>query len=126
MALINKLENVANIIYDGETIVSNTVETLLALNPLVVKAVDLLTAKIGDLLTYTVTITNPNLTSINNVLFNDVLPEGCTYVPNSFRVDGVSVTPIISANDIEYTFAQLTTLQVAIVTFQVEVIGGDI
>lgn len=54
MAIINKLENISSISYGGNTISSNAVSTVLLLPPTILKAVDKLTASIGDTLTYTI------------------------------------------------------------------------
>lgn len=46
------------------------------------KTVDKVFADIGEVLTYTVTINNPNSFAVNNVVMTDVLPAGTTYVDN--------------------------------------------
>lgn len=46
------------------------------------KTVDKVNADIGDVLTYTVTVNNPNSFTINNVLVTDSTPVGTTYVGN--------------------------------------------
>lgn len=46
------------------------------------KTVDKENADIGDVLTYTVTVNNPNNFPINNVLVTDATPVGTTYVGN--------------------------------------------
>ena len=51
MALINKLDNTASVTYGGNPINSNAVSTVLLLAPTLLKAVDKLTASIGDTLT---------------------------------------------------------------------------
>lgn len=54
MALINKLDNTASVTYNGNSINSNTVTTPLLLAPTILKAVDKLTASVGDTLTFTI------------------------------------------------------------------------
>lgn len=125
MALINKVDNQASIIYDGNTINSNTVSTLLLLAPTILKAVDKLTANIDEILTYTVTITNISLSPVNNLPFSDVIPDGSTYEVDSFKVNGSTVTPTITDNTITYTIPSISALGVATIQFQVKVVGGS-
>lgn len=40
MAVINKLENTASVVYNGSTILSDPVSTVLLLPPVVIKSVD--------------------------------------------------------------------------------------
>lgn len=124
MAVINKLENVSSISYGGNTINSNAVSTLLLLAPTIVKAVDKLTAGIGDTLTYTVTITNLGLSAITNLPFTDNLPAGSSFVAGSFTSNGAAVTPTISANTLTYTIPSIPALGTEILQFQVNVTGG--
>lgn len=125
MAIINSIENSASISYGGSTINSNTVTTILLLPPLIVKAVDKLLASIGEDLTYTITITNVGLSSITNLPFSDVIPEGSEYVTGSFTVNGTSATPTITGSTLSYTIPTVGILGTATITFQVEVVGGE-
>ncbi|MGL6104787.1 DUF7507 domain-containing protein, partial [Romboutsia sp.] len=43
--------------------------------------------KVGDILTYTVGLTNTGNTAADNVVFTDTIPSGTTFVPNSVFVD---------------------------------------
>lgn len=126
MAIINKLENISSITYGGNTIKSNAVETLLLLAPTVVKAVDKLTAGIGDTLTYTVTITNIGLSAITNLPFTDILPTGCTFVNGSFTDNGSAATPTLTSNTLTYTIPKISALGTEILQFQVKVVGGTV
>ena len=126
MALINKLENISSITYGGTTINSNPVDTLLLLAPTITKAVDKLTASIGDILTYTVTITNISLSAVNNLPFTDAIPAGASFVNNSFTVNGAAVTPTLTSNTLNYTIPSIPALGAAILQFQVKVEGGAI
>lgn len=54
----------------------------------VVKTADVSDAKPGDVVTYTLEITNPTLDPVDYTL-NDVLPAGVTYVPDSVTGGGV-------------------------------------
>ena len=121
MAIINRLDNTANIVYDGVTVNSNTVSTLLLLPPTIIKAVDKLSAKIGDTLTYTVTVSNISLSALNNLPFTDTLPEGCSYVVDSFTVNGSKVSPTVSGNSIKYTIPSVPVAGSAVIIFPVSV-----
>ncbi|WP_040329924.1 DUF7507 domain-containing protein, partial [Clostridium ihumii] len=70
----------------GVTGNSNTVETAVG-DILVNKLVDKAFADLGDTITYTVTVNNPGVASISNVLFTDALPSGTSYVNGSLTVD---------------------------------------
>lgn len=126
MALINKLDNSASITYDGNTIDSNSVSTLLLLPPAVVKVVDKVIASIGETLTYTVTVTNVALGPLTDIPFTDTIPNGATYVSDSFKVNGAAVTPILTGNTLTYTIPNIAALGIASIQFQVEVVGGTI
>ena len=128
MALINKLDNTASVTYGGNPINSNSVSTILLLAPTVLKAVDKLTASIGDTLTYTVTITNTSLNALTNLPFTDTLPAGSTYVTGSFTVNGAAATPTLTNNTLTYTIPNIpsaATLGAAVLQFQVKVVGGS-
>lgn len=126
MAVINKLENIASITYGGATINSNPVDTLLLLAPTIVKAVDKLTASVGDTLTYTVTITNVSLSAVSNLPFTDVLPAGTVFVSGSFTANGAAVTPMLTANTLTYTIPSIAALGTAVLQFQVKIEGGTV
>lgn len=126
MALINKLDNAASVLFDGVPVVSNTVETLLSLPPTILKAVDKLTASINDVLTYTVTITNVSALTISNLPFTDILPEGVTYQQDSFTVNGAAATPTVTGNTLDYTIPSVGFLVPTTVQFKALVVGGNI
>lgn len=125
MALINKIDNTANITYGGNTITSNNVETLLLLAPTITKAVDKLTANIGDTLTYTVTVSNLSLSAYTNIPFSDTVAAGATYVASSFKVNGTAQTPTINGTTLSYTIPNIASLGTATIQFQVTVVGGS-
>lgn len=126
MALINQLNNTASVTYGGSTISSNTVSTILLLAPTILKAVDKLTANIGDTLTYTVTITNLGLSAITNLPFTDAVPAGSTFVAGSFTVNGTAATPTVTGSTLTYTIPSIAALGTAAVQFQVKVVGGSV
>lgn len=124
MAVINQINNQANIIFNGNPIVSEFVGTLLQLPPTIIKAVDKAVANINDILTYTITITNTSLVELANIVFNDNLAVGGQYVTNSFKVNTVAATPTLTNNLLSYTIPTIAVLTPTIITFQVKVIGG--
>lgn len=126
MALINKLDNTASITYNGSTINSNTVSTLLLVAPTLLKAVDKLTASIGETLTYTVTITNVGLSALTNLPFTDIIPAGSTYVTDSFKLNGSTASPVVTGGTLTYTIPTIAALGTAALQFQVTVVGGTI
>ncbi len=126
MSFINKIDNIANITFGGETIYSLPAETLLLLAPLIVKTVDKPIANLEDVLTYTITISNVSLSAITNLSFADPIPVGSTYVDGSFMVNGVTVTPVITADTLTYTIPSIAILGTCIIKFQVNVVGGTI
>lgn len=123
MSIIKRLDNTASIVYNCTTINSNTVTTLLLLPPTIFKTVDKLSANIGDTLTYTVTIKNISMSPISDLPFLDALPDGASYVTDSFAVNGSPTTPAISGNTLSYTIPSIPASGTAIVTFQVLVEG---
>lgn len=126
MALINQLNNTASVTYGGNTINSNTVSTILLLAPTILKAVDKLTANIGDTLTYTVTITNLGLSAITNLPFTDAVPAGGAFVAGSFTVNGTAATPTVTGSTLTYTIPSIAALGTATIQFQVKVVGGSV
>lgn len=126
MAVINRLDNTANVVYNGTTITSNTASTLLLLAPTVSKTVDKLSANIGDTLTYTVTVTNVSLSPVTNLPFTDALPQGSQYVSGSFAVNGTSATPTVTDNTLTYSIPSIPAAGASILTFQVRVTGGTV
>lgn len=125
MAQINRVENTASIVYNSQTINSNQIQTLLLLPPTIRKAVDKPTASIGQILTYTVTITNVAIGELTNIPFSDVLPQGTTYVKDSFKVNGTAATPTLEGNTLKYTIPQIGSLGIATLQFQVNIVGGE-
>ncbi|WP_341347039.1 hypothetical protein [Paenibacillus sp. FSL H3-0469] len=80
---------------DGRTLggssLTNTV-TLPVSNPnlAVVKTTATTATNIGDTISYSVTLTNNGIATVNNVVFTDALPAGTAFVPGSVLVDGVA------------------------------------
>ncbi len=63
-----------------------------AIKPLVLtKKADKTRAKLGDIIHYTLSITNDNATSIKNSQINDSLPTELSYITNSALLDGKTI-----------------------------------
>lgn len=125
MAIINNIENIASVTYDGQQINSLPVNTILLLPPLIVKAVDKPVASIGEVLTYTITITNVGLNAIPNLEFSDALSSGVEFVEDSFTLNGSPASETLTDNVITFTIPNIVALGVAVITFQVEIVGGE-
>lgn len=121
MAIITKLDNVASIIQDGVTTTSNTVSTIILLEPTIVKTVDKNFANRGEIVEYSITITNISLQDMTFLEFSDVLPEGCTYIADSFAIDGLPQTPTITGNTITHTIDAIGSESAITITFRVTV-----
>ncbi|MGL4850379.1 MAG: DUF7507 domain-containing protein [Clostridium sp.] len=78
-------------------------------------------AKIGDIVTYTITIPNEGNTAVNNVVLKDTIPVGTTFVANSATVSGVQ-----NSGNPEITGIQVGTINPnssVTVTFKVLVVS---
>ncbi|MGQ0514478.1 DUF11 domain-containing protein, partial [Bacillus sp. D-CC] len=53
------------------------------------KTVDVATGAVGDVLTYTVLISNVGIIPVTDVFFQDVIPEGTTFIEGSVTIGGV-------------------------------------
>lgn len=53
-----------------------------------IKTADKQIAIIGDKLTYSVLITNSGTVDATNVMFMDTIPNGATFIPNTFTING--------------------------------------
>lgn len=105
MAIINKLDNTASVTYGGNPINSNSVSTVLLLQPTLLK-------------------TNVSLNALTNLPFTDTIPTGATFVTGSFTVNGTAATPTVTNNTLTYTIPTIASLGTASVQFQVKVVGG--
>lgn len=84
-----------------------------------IKTVDKEYADIGDILTYTISVENPNNFVINNILVTDQTPLGTTLVPGSLIVAGSAYTGTDLNSGITLTSIPANTT--ATITWQVEV-----
>ena len=103
---VNRVTNCATIRMGCTTIKSNEVDTYLICDPVIVKAVDKEVAEVGDNLTYTITIDNPSLVPLTNVVFRDTLDDNLNYVYESFQVNGMGKMPVIEGQTLSYTLAK--------------------
>lgn len=86
----------------------------------VVKSSPAIDAVVGDVITYTVVITNNGITEVNNVIMVDPVPIGTIFVTGSVTVEGVprpSANPNSGIN--VGTIEEGTSVAV---TFQVQVV----
>ncbi|MGL5380749.1 DUF7619 domain-containing protein, partial [Clostridium sp.] len=69
---------------------TNTVTTLVNNADLnIVKSVNKAEAVVGELVTYTITVSNVGSTNANPVTLTDIVPNGTTFVPTSVIIDGI-------------------------------------
>jgi uncharacterized repeat protein (TIGR01451 family) len=85
---------------DGRTLtgtaLSNTVTIpVSAPNVVVVKSTTTTSTTLGDTISYTVSVNNSGIETVNNVQLSDMIPVGATFVAGSVSIDG---TPVPSAN----------------------------
>lgn len=127
---MDKIENTSSIEFEykinpagpslEDSINSNTNSVDLILGELsMVKNVDKAYATIGDILTYTIAITNVGNVLASNIVFKDIVGAGATFVSGSVTVDSVS-QPTYDPNT-GFNLGSLLILGSKTVTFQVEV-----
>ncbi|SHJ24364.1 conserved repeat domain-containing protein, partial [Bacillus sp. cl25] len=83
------------------------------------KAVDLAFATVGDTLTYTITLNQTGNVAVNDVIIQDIIPQGTTFIENSVIVNGETLPGVNPVSGIP-----IGTIIVgggAIVSFQVTV-----
>ncbi|HHP0993172.1 TPA: DUF7507 domain-containing protein, partial [Bacillus anthracis] len=88
------------------------------------KSVDLQTATLNDVLTYTVNVTNNGNVTANNVIFVDSIPAGTTFVANSVIVNGVARPGANPASSIN--LGSINASQTTVVRFQVRVTSNPL
>lgn len=85
----------------------------------VVKSVDKTFAVKGEILCYTVTITNTGNIVKNELVFKDRIPDGATFVANSVRIDGTYYS--VYHPEIGFALRSLAPGEVLTVAFDVQV-----
>lgn len=125
---VNPISNIARIDYTfiadptapivSRTITSNPAFTQISdANVLSLKAVNAQQATTGDILTYTITLENTGNIPATNLIFSDTIPEGTTFVENSFTLNG---TAILGANpNVGVTLPNLAANATHLIAFQV-------
>ena len=104
---------------------SNTVQTTVNQATISMqKSVDLQTATLNDVLTYTVNVTNNGNVTANNVIFVDSIPAGTTFVPNSVTVNGIARPGANPASSIN--LGSINASQTTVVRFQVRVTSNPL
>ena len=99
---VNPISNIARIDYTfiadptapiiSRTITSNPASTQISdANILSLKSVNAQQATTGDILTYTITLENTGNIPATNLIFSDTIPEGTTFVDNSFTLNGTAI-----------------------------------
>lgn len=56
-------------------------------------------------------VINKNRVSITNAEFTDMLPEGLSYKEGTFKLNGITVTPVVSGSAIKYSLGTIETPQ---------------
>jgi uncharacterized repeat protein (TIGR01451 family) len=90
------------------------------------KSVDQQRAEIGDVVTYRIEVRNPTVTTVNNVLVRDHLPESFHYVPGTARLSGGSVPeqqiePEVAGADLLFHLGSLAPGQGAHLLYRVRI-----
>jgi uncharacterized repeat protein (TIGR01451 family) len=86
----------------------------------VVKSTPAIDAVSGDIITYTVVVSNNGIETVNNVVLVDPIPPGSTFVAGSVTLDDASLPLANPANGI--TIGSIAAGTDATVTFQVQVL----
>lgn len=116
----NPIPNTATVSYtNGVPVDSNTVNTLvLAPKITISKRVSKTAAKLGDMITYTMTVINDSSFPATGVVLTDPIPSGTTFVPGSTTISGVPSTDNPATG---VTIGALAPGANSIVTFQVQI-----
>ncbi|MGW6192349.1 DUF7507 domain-containing protein [Bacillus cereus] len=103
----------------GSTITNTTVTPIIDATLSINKTVNSTFATIGDTLTFTSTITNSGNTTANNVIFTDLIPDGTTFISNSFTVNGTTIPNANPQNGIN--IGNINSNASVILSFQVNI-----
>ncbi|KAB2407912.1 DUF11 domain-containing protein [Bacillus toyonensis] len=106
----------------SRNVTSNTTFTTInTATILSLKQVDKSFSRIGDTLTYTVTLTNNGNSSAQNVIFTDTIPSGTTFIANTFSINGIPQSGADPSNGVN--IGPITAGTTVNVSFQVNVIS---
>ncbi len=111
--------NLSNIHWLLVTVINTTVTPIIDATLSINKTVNSTFATIGDTLTFTAIITNSGNTTANNVIFTDVIPNGTSFIPNSFTVNGTTIPNANPQNGIN--IGNLNSNASATLSFQVNI-----
>ncbi|MCM3187009.1 tandem-95 repeat protein, partial [Priestia megaterium] len=85
------------------------------------KSANATSARTGDIITYTVQVSNTGTASANVLIATDPLSSATTFIPNSLQVDGVTQTNADIRNGL--SLGTLNINQTRVLTYQVRVAG---
>ena len=103
-----------------ETIKSNEAEVDV-INLKVTKKAGCKFAFCGGTIKYTVAIFNDSDVKLEDLEFKDALADNTQFVTGSFKVDGVTKTPVISGKTISYLIKEIKAEETVTITFEVKV-----
>ncbi|GIP23952.1 DUF11 domain-containing protein [Paenibacillus sp. J22TS3] len=109
---------------DGRTLTGNAVSPVLSIpvsspDVSIVKGVTSTTAVVGDVLTYTIALTNNGISQVANVVVSDPIPAGSVFIEGSVTVGGAAragVSPVLGI-----PISSIAAGATVLVTFQVRV-----
>lgn len=81
-----------------------------------------ITAMVGDVVNFKITILNDNDVAILNKMFFDTLDIKLQYVVGSFKVNSVVTVPTIAGQTIKYTIPNLSANGSVIIEFQATIL----
>ncbi|MEH7506997.1 tandem-95 repeat protein, partial [Priestia megaterium] len=108
----------------GDTYVISTLALQVDINAPVLnvsKSANVTSARTGDIITYTVQVSNTGTASANVLIATDPLSSATTFIPNSLQVDGVTQTNADIRNGL--SLGTLSINQTRVLTYQVRVAG---
>ncbi|WP_415762878.1 tandem-95 repeat protein, partial (plasmid) [Priestia megaterium] len=85
------------------------------------KSANVTSARTGDIITYTVQVSNIGTAAANVLIATDPLSSATTFIPNSLQVDGVTQTNADIRNGLP--LGTLNINQTRVLTYQVRVVG---
>ncbi len=83
-----------------------------------------LTASPGDVLNFTLTLTNTADSTAYGVVARDTLPDGFSYNTGTAQADGVSSEPTISGQELIWDLGDLTAGQIVEITYSATIDSG--
>ncbi|AFS78893.1 repeat domain-containing protein [Gottschalkia acidurici 9a] len=84
-----------------------------------VKTISTPVANVGEVVTYTVTLENTCTSPLTNVFFQDLVPNGLSFLPGSVTINGAS--SIVADPNIGFTIPDIPGGTTATITFDAEV-----